>query len=124
MGLTLTRQYVTIAEAIQITGLSYSTINRRINDGTLDVIKWSKKNLIPVKQLMPDEACNGRSGGMDEDIKKRAEAAFTEHKKAIGTWEDGEILDVWNYESGNICVRYESGKWWHYKVTKHNAIWW
>ena len=53
----ITRQYVTIAEAIVITGLSYSTIGRRIQDGALSKIVWSGKVLIPVKELMPEEAC-------------------------------------------------------------------
>jgi len=53
----ITRQYVTLVEAIEITGLSYSTLGRRIRDGTLSKVEWSGKILIPVKELMPEEAC-------------------------------------------------------------------
>lgn len=54
------RQYVTLKEAVEITGLSYSTLNRRIRDGTLERIKWSRRILIPINQLMPESACGRR----------------------------------------------------------------
>lgn len=53
----VTRQYVTMTEATTITGLSRSTLSRRIKDGTLPTVKWSGKVLIPVTYLMPERAC-------------------------------------------------------------------
>lgn len=55
------RQYVSIAEAIKITGLSYNTIYRRVSDGTLSRIKYSRKVMIPIDELVPQGACERKA---------------------------------------------------------------
>lgn len=47
------------------------------------------------------------------------------HKKAIENWTNGEIQNVWIDKEGNVCIAYESGKWWHYCKDKSGKIeWW
>lgn len=45
------------------------------------------------------------------------------HMKSIENWREGSIKEVWE-ESDSICVRYESGNWWHYKIDGSNVVWW
>lgn len=51
--------------------------------------------------------------------------AFVAHKKAFDTWENGNIDKVWLDDNKNICIKYTSGKWWHYSVSKSGEwMWW
>ena len=53
-----------------------------------------------------------------EDLANRYYAA---HKSAAGLWDEGQPVKVWYDPDGNICIEYESGKWWHYS---NNGKWW
>lgn len=53
-----------------------------------------------------------------EDLANRYYAA---HKSAAGLWDEGQPVKVWYDPDGNICIEYESGKWWHYS---NNGQWW
>lgn len=46
------------------------------------------------------------------------------HKEAFENWKEGVIADVWRDEEGNLCIRYESGKWWHYRRNADGVEWW
>ena len=47
------------------------------------------------------------------------------HKKAVENWTDGEVQEIWIDGDGNVCIAYESGKWWHYCEDKNGKIeWW
>lgn len=59
-------------------------------------------------------------------VEEKAMRCMNEHKKAFEAWTEGNIVKCWEEENGAICVRYESGKFWHYK---HNVVsgaleWW
>lgn len=53
-----------------------------------------------------------------------AQECYEYHKSAFGTWKEGNIKDVWLDNDGTLCVRYESGKWWHYKKNNTNIEYW
>ena len=51
--------------------------------------------------------------------------AFVAHRKAFDTWENGNIDKVWLDDNKNICIKYTSGKWWHYSVSQSGDwMWW
>lgn len=52
---------------------------------------------------------------MSKQQEKLAELAFRRHKEDIRDWQDGEPVNAWYDENGNLCVEYASGKCWHYK---------
>ena len=39
--------------------------------------------------------------------------AYTAHRKAFDTWDNGNIDKVWLDDNKNICIKYTSGKRWH-----------
>lgn len=43
-----------------------------------------------------------------------AQKCFSRHRQAVEQWTEGEISKVWFDGAGNLCIEYESGKWWHY----------
>lgn len=46
------------------------------------------------------------------------------HKNAFENWNEGAVFKTW-VEDGVLCIKYESGKWWHYrKDEKGNIEWW
>lgn len=49
--------------------------------------------------------------------------AFTAHRNAVGVmeWEDGFPIDYWTDEYGFRCIRYESGRWWRYRLV--GGVW-
>lgn len=51
-----------------------------------------------------------------ERIIGNAEFCMEEHKKAFENWTQGNMVDCWEDEDGNTCVKYDSGNWWHYKI--------
>lgn len=56
---------------------------------------------------------------------KAAKRYAERHKAALEYWYEGEIQKVWTDGDGNICIAYESGKWWHYRETGNGDIeWW
>lgn len=50
---------------------------------------------------------------VDETVKK--------HRETIENWTDGTPVRSWVDEDGNLCVEYESGRWWHYNKM---GEWW
>lgn len=46
------------------------------------------------------------------------------HCSSMEEWHEGQPIKVWLDDAENICIRYESGKWWHYKPNGNGFIWW
>ncbi|WP_167955612.1 hypothetical protein [Anaerosporobacter faecicola] len=55
------------------------------------------------------------------DLMKSATELSKAHRKAFEHWNEGEIVKVWIDTSGNTCIEYESGNWWHYN---ERGEWW
>lgn len=51
---------------------------------------------------------------IDDELLERASKVQEAHMAAVEDWQEGDIDDCWIDENGNLCVKYESGKWWHY----------
>ena len=47
-------------------------------------------------------------------MEELAEKMSKAHQNACETWEHGEVKKVWFDHSGNICIEYADGDWWHY----------
>ena len=45
----------------------------------------------------------------------QAMLAYQKHRKACSEWNEGYVSEYWRDEEGILCVKYESGNWWHYK---------
>ena len=54
-------------------------------------------------------------------MRERAREHYQEHKKAFDNWREGNIRKIWLDKNGNICIEYESGRWWHYN---DKGQWW
>lgn len=52
--------------------------------------------------------------------------AYTAHRAAFADgWTEGSITETWMDEDHHLCVRYQSGRWWHYDIDKSgNWMWW
>jgi len=75
-----------------------------------------------VKALLDGMHLQNRRRFMEE---KAAERYAERHKATLEYWYEGEIQKVWTDGDGNICIAYESGKWWHYRETGNGDIeWW
>lgn len=47
------------------------------------------------------------------------------HMSAFENWSEGKVAKVWHDEDNILCIKYESGNWWHYKLNNHNHLeWW
>lgn len=58
------------------------------------------------------------------DVKFAAECEKV-HRRAMENWREGKPVKVWKDESGNLCIEYESGRWWHYRRAENGEIeWW
>lgn len=57
-------------------------------------------------------------------MEKEIEMFVNEHKKAFENWQEGKVVDVWHDEKGVLCIKYESGNWWHYKLNNNEVEWW
>ena len=50
---------------------------------------------------------------------------FSSHKSAFSNWLEGEPVKVWYDNSENLCIEYQSGRWWHYHFNNYNQPeWW
>ena len=49
-----------------------------------------------------------------QKLEKLAELAYKNHKSSVETWNEGEPIKAWYEDDSDICVEYESGKYWHY----------
>lgn len=56
-----------------------------------------------------------------EYIERKAKERYENHKQSFENWQEGSIEKIWIDEEGNICIQYESGKWWHYN---EEGEWW
>lgn len=55
----------------------------------------------------------------------RVEQFMSIHKSAFENWKEGNVAKVWNDEDNILCIKYESGNWWHYRLNNHNKLeWW
>lgn len=59
-------------------------------------------------------------------MKQNATALYNMHKKGCEQWEFGEPETVWiDEDSVALCIKYTSGKWFHYRLTPDGcAEWW
>lgn len=59
-------------------------------------------------------------------MKQNATAFYNMHKKGCEQWEFGEPETVWiDEDSAALCIKYTSGKWFHYRLTPDGcAEWW
>lgn len=46
---------------------------------------------------------------------KLSKWAYQRHREAFENWNEGEPVEAWFDDDNNVCVKYQSGKWWHYK---------
>lgn len=46
------------------------------------------------------------------------------HRQAFENRTYGEPCDDWKDAEGNICIRYSTGKWFHYRITGSGVEWW
>lgn len=47
------------------------------------------------------------------------------HMRAFENWKEGNVAKVWHNEDNILCIKYESGNWWHYRLNSFNEIeWW
>lgn len=56
-----------------------------------------------------------------EKMEHLTEVYFNNHKSAWENWENGEPVKAWWDSDGNLCIEYESGKYWHYN---EKGEWW
>jgi hypothetical protein len=54
-------------------------------------------------------------------IEQRAVECAETHRKAFENWQEGGVKKIWIDSDGNICIEYDSGKWWHYN---EKGEWW
>lgn len=55
---------------------------------------------------------------------KQCERIYNEHKSHFEHWNEGAPTEYWLDENNNMCIRYESGRWWHYRWRGDELIWW
>lgn len=47
------------------------------------------------------------------------------HTRACEHWKEGKVKKIWHDKDNILCVQYESGNWWHYRLNSLNEIeWW
>lgn len=56
-----------------------------------------------------------------ENALETAKRLSERHKKAYEVWPHGEIKEVWPESKEVMCIRYESGTWFHYDAAGN---WW
>lgn len=49
---------------------------------------------------------------------------MNEHKNAMENWKEGNIIEHWIDENDCMCIRYQSGNWWHYRIVNSIVEWW
>lgn len=50
--------------------------------------------------------------------------AYQYHSSCFEEWQEGHPVDSWLDDEGTLCIRYESGKYWHYKQSGNEFTWW
>ena len=54
-------------------------------------------------------------------MEELAEKMSKAHQNACETWEQGEARKTGFDHSGNLCIEYADGEWWHYN---EKGEWW
>jgi len=58
-------------------------------------------------------------------LEEKANEYAKVHMNACEKWKQGDIDNCWLDDSGYICIRYQSGEWWHYRVNGAGELeWW
>ena len=57
-------------------------------------------------------------------MEKFAIRCYEAHRAAFECWNYGGIDKVWADGDGILCIRYDSGDWWHYAMEDGSVIWW
>lgn len=55
---------------------------------------------------------------------KKAIKYYNEHKGHFLEWNHGRPVKSWMDREGIFCIKYQDGKWWHYKEHNGNLEWW
>lgn len=58
-----------------------------------------------------------------QTMEEQAEAFYKVHKNACETWKHGEPVKVEKDNVGALCITYDSGTWFHYKLTPNGLEW-
>lgn len=67
---------------------------------------------------MTDEIIAVANDSAQEDMlatESAVKECYEQHKAAWESWDKGEPVDHW-FENGALCIRYENGEWFHYKM--------
>ena len=83
-----------------------------------------------IKELAEKFNCSTRT--VDRILKERKEKRMedlklfvNEHMRTFENWQEGKVIEVWHDENNILCIKYESGKWWHYRLNDKNEVeWW
>ena len=51
-------------------------------------------------------------------------ACWEAHRAACEGWQEGEPVEAWREDGGVLCIRYASGRWWHYRETSSGGLEW
>lgn len=51
-----------------------------------------------------------------EDMENLTKECQARHRESVEEWREGEPVKAWFDFEGNLCIEYESGKWWHYNA--------
>lgn len=92
-----------------------------IFDGMVKILdKYDNKVLVCNKYYC--DKC-GNEYEINEEVEEFK--AYSEiHKQAWENWTQGDITKVW-HEDNALCIKYESGEWWHYRLNNNNNLeWW
>jgi hypothetical protein len=46
------------------------------------------------------------------------------HKSLFDNWIYGDIVQVWTDAVGYTCIKYQSGNWFHYRVSNGHIMFW
>ena len=61
---------------------------------------------------------------MKHTDKGYVELCVKTHMAAFEDWPHGPMKEAWTDKDGYLCIRYTSGKHWHYKEENGQIIWW
>lgn len=120
------RVNITITEETQERILQYAQENHLQGglSGAIEHIAWQ---VLKVKNAQSKEQTSNKwhtvikgTKTIDEYKKKqmfmeqKATEFYNKHKEAVEDWKEGEPVKVWFDMNDDLCIEYESGKWWHY----------
>lgn len=49
---------------------------------------------------------------------------YNAHRDAYEFWPHGAPARCWIDEGGDLCIEYEDGQWYHYRVVDDEVVWW